>query len=78
MGFKKSLNNQYYVIDNGNVSLKNGEKLSLVYMGTPYGMETPLGYSFVCTRTAFKVQNSSSDAKSNLKLWFYIGNLQVK
>jgi len=75
--FKKTNNTRYYLLDSSTDLLNNSQALSLVYMGAPYGMETPVGYSFVCTKTAFKVQNTT-DGKTNSKVWFYIQNLQFQ
>ncbi|CAF0803801.1 unnamed protein product [Brachionus calyciflorus] len=77
LAFRKTNNSRYYVLDSSTVLLNDTKTLSLVYMGAPYGMETPVNYSFVCTKTAFKVQNTT-DGKTNSKVWFYIENLQLQ
>lgn len=76
--FKKSNNENYYFLNSSSIELNNSKTHDLVYMGAPYGMETPVNYSFVCTKTTFKVQNKTKDGKSNSKVWFYIQKLQIQ
>lgn len=76
--FKKSNNQNYYFLNSSSIELNNSKTHDLVYMGAPYGMETPVNYSFVCTKTTFKVQNKTKDGKSNSKVWFYIQKLQIQ
>lgn len=53
------------------------QKYSLTYMGAPYSMETPVNYSFACTRTPFLLRFNAPDPKNNLKAMFYINTFQV-
>ncbi|RNA17389.1 V-type proton ATPase subunit [Brachionus plicatilis] len=76
--FRPTNNTYYYVLDSSSIELNNSKTHELVYMGTPYGMETPVNYSFVCTKTTFKVQNKTKDGKSNSKVWIYIQKLQLQ
>lgn len=76
--FKISDNKYYYILNSSSIELNNNKIHDLVYMGTPYGMETPLNYSFVCTKTTFKLQNKTKDGKSNSKVWLYIQKLQLQ
>lgn len=66
--------NRFWSLSNATAQLENGQ-MSLIYMDAPYGMETPVLYSYVCTRSGFLLYNSPKDAK---KIWLYIENFQFQ
>lgn len=76
--FQASNNTLYYVLNSTQITLENSDKYSLLYMGTPYSMETPMNFSFACTRTPFVLRITNPETKSTLKLMFYIENLQLQ
>ncbi len=47
-------------------------------MGSPYSMETPITFSFACTRTVFQLQNSTATTLPFIKVNLYIMDFQVK
>lgn len=76
--FQASNNTLYYVLNSTTVTLESSDKYSLLYMGTPYSMETPTNFSFACTRTPFVLRIVNPDTKAVTKVAFYIENLQLQ
>ncbi len=68
-------NNQYYTLRNGTLTTAGNKMYGLRYLEAPYGMETPNNFSFVCTRTHFRLYDLTTLAY--LKVDFYIEYLQV-
>ena len=74
----KFTNNKYYwQLSSANIST-NKEMYSLIYMGSPYSMETPITFSFACTRTVFQLQNSTVTTLPFIKVNLYVMDFQVK
>lgn len=59
------------------ITLESDEKHEILYSGAPYYMETPLNFSFACTRTRFQLRFTHPDGKGDLKAMIFIDNLQV-
>ncbi len=53
----------------------NQTSYGMVYMGTPYGMATPIDFSYVCTRSYFLLK---SDAIKVTKIALYINYFQFQ
>ena len=69
---------RYWSLKSGNLTTTNANLIyGLRYMGTPYGMETPSDFSFVCTRTYFELYNASLPTQANVKVALYIQYFQV-
>ena len=62
--------------DNSSVKTSVGP-LGVTYLGSPYSLETPNTFSFVCTRTYFQLYNGTIDTKPLVKVAMYINYLQV-
>lgn len=76
--FEQSANTQYWLLS-GNSSIKSSVgTYGVTYMGSPYGMETPNKFSFVCTRTYFQLYNNTVDLRPLVKVSLYMTNLQVQ
>ena len=71
------LNNQYWVFANANVTTAKGVSYGLVYLDGTYGMETPLTFSYVCTRSHYRLYDQSSNVGAYIKADLYINKLQV-
>jgi hypothetical protein len=70
------MNNQYWIFLNGTLATAN-KVYGLRYLEAPYGMETPNNFSFVCTRTHYRLYDPVPDNKPYFKIDFYIEYLQV-
>ena len=71
-------NNIYYwQLSNASIST-NKDTYNLVYMGSPYSMETPTKFSFACTRTVFQLQDPNNTALKYVKVNLYVMDFQVK
>lgn len=70
---------RYWTVDNNSsrVRTTNGD-YGVYYYGLPYGMETPLSYSFVCTRTYFQLFNTTQQGFPLSKVALYIEHLQLQ
>lgn len=76
--FEQAPNTQYWVLS-GNSSVKSSVgTYGVTYMGSPYSMETPNKFSFVCTRTYFQLYNNTVDIRPLAKVALYMTNFQVR
>lgn len=76
--FEQAPNTQYWVLS-GNSSVKSSVgTYGVTYMGSPYSMETPNKFSFVCTRTYFQLYNNTVDIRPLAKIALYMTNFQVR
>jgi hypothetical protein len=73
-----STNMLYWFLSSASVKLvkESPTPIHLVYMGAPYGMETPASYSFVCTRTVFQLVPENTKGPSS-RVQLYIEHFQV-
>lgn len=76
--FEPTSSSQYWGMLRTSSLVTAKESLGIVYMGAPYGMETPNSFSFVCTRTYFQLFNSTLNTRDMLKVSLYIENLQIQ
>lgn len=69
---------QYWSVDN-NASLlvTSGANYGVYYYGAPYGMETPLVYSYVCTKSYFQLFNKTVNTSPLSKVLLYLEHFQV-
>jgi hypothetical protein len=68
----------YWLLANAYISINTSkDSLPMVYMGAPYGMETPYGYSFVCTRTVFQLTPNTGKGPSS-RFQVYLEHFQVR
>jgi hypothetical protein len=75
--FTMSSNQMYWQLANAFIVTNTSkDPIPLVYMGAPYGMETPLQYSFVCTRTVFQVAPVSNKGATS-RFQVYVEHFQV-
>lgn len=78
LNFQQSGNTQYWGLAASSSVVTSKKSLGLTYMGSPYGMETPNAFSFVCTKTYFQLYDSSKDTRLLLKVALYIENMQIQ
>lgn len=81
LSFQLSPNQLYWVLGSASINFANttsNDSMPLVYMGAPYGMETPRDFSFACTRTSFIVSPPASQKGANNRVWFYIEKFQLQ
>lgn len=76
MAFSSDVSQIYWKLSSANATANN-KQYGVAYMGAPYSVETPLGFSFVCTRTRFQLYDPSTDSKPYVKVSIYIENFQV-
>ena len=75
LNFKST--SRYGTYNSGVVTFNDGNTNVLTYMGLPYGMETPFGFSFACTKTVFLLTRNDTTG-SQTKINFYIDYFQVR
>jgi hypothetical protein len=67
-----------WIYNSGYVTYTNKPDTTLLtYMGLPYAMETPLTFSFACTKAVFLLTNNDTTL-SQTKINFYIDYLQLQ
>jgi V-type H+-transporting ATPase S1 subunit len=67
----------YWRLSNSTLSTRT-KNYGIVFMGTPYEMETPSKFSFVCTRTIYQLQDLNIPTLPFIKVKVYMNNLQVQ
>ncbi len=77
MIFNSISNDRYWQLSSNSTLSTTKGTYGVVYMGTPYNMDTPKKYSFACTRTYFQLTNTTLKGEPFVKIALYIQNLQV-
>jgi hypothetical protein len=73
--------NNYWMLSNGEVLTVDKEDTertySIVYQAAPYSMATPRGFSFVCTKSYFRLVANQSNQLQLTRVALHINYLQV-